>query len=583
MPQKRIDLPPTLAECHQLILELYDTIDELRARVARLERELYGHRRERFLDDAEQFDDSVGDLSGLPDPPGLPPGVEVPEFFDPTASTQVGDERAASLFQNEQAIPTENPAAAAAFSDDAEAPPRKPKRSTKGRRPRSFPPHIPRVFLCHRLDESQVPAEILHNPQARRFFRYVRHELDVPPPTPRVLLHFQEVIALDDTDRVATMMHTAPMPEPVLERCYAGSSLLAFLAVSRFSDHLPYYRVEDVLRRHDVMIHRATQWRWMRRLAGVLEPLVDLIRQRLRTCLVLGIDETPCPIIDPGLPHTRSAYLYAQHGDDSQPYVGYYFADHKSRENIEPMLDGFSGVLQSDAYICYELIAAASLNRILPAACWAHGRRKFEPLVIPGRRTKASWILKEVQKLYDIEDRARLMTPEDRLALRQAESRQIVEAIYHFLLQIQLDERPRSEIRKAANYFLNRWDSFTRFLTNGLIGIDNNSTEASIKGIATGKKAWLFLGNQAAGETAASMYTLIMSCKRLNIDPHAYLLDVLQHVKTARGEALEALLPDRWIQAHPEAVVEQRVQESAAAAYRKRTRRQARRRQLTGS
>jgi hypothetical protein len=352
------------------------------------------------------------------------------------------------------------------------------------------------------------------------------------------------------------------------------------LAASRFADHLPYYREEDIIRRSRLSIPRSTQWRWMRKLARALSPWVEFIRQRLLTCEVLGIDETPCPILDPTLPHTRKAYLYAEYGDDSQPYVGYYFADHKTRENIERMLTGFQGVLQSDAYICYELITAASLDQIKPAACWAHGRRKFEPLLVPGKKTHARWILIEIQKLYDMEDRARDLSNEDRQQLRQIESRPIVQRIHQWLLDRDARERPRSPLRKGVNYFLKRWTAFTRFLDNGAIPMDNNRTEAAIKGPVMGKKGWLFLGNASGGETAAIMYTIVMTCKRHRVDPYAYLCDVLHRIKTTSHDDIESLMPHRWIQSHPEAYLQERAQESYAAAHRKRTRRAIRRQDL---
>jgi transposase len=434
--------------------------------------------------------------------------------------------------------------------------------------------------VYHPLDESQIPSEVLRHPHARRFYRFVRDEIELPQRQVRILEHYQEVIAVDNLREVRTTMIAAPMPEPLMDRCLAGNSLLAYLAVSRFADHLPYYREEDILRRSGISIPRSTQWRWMRNLADVVSPLVTLMRQRLLTCHVLGIDETPCPILDPELPYTRSAYLYAQYGDDSQPFVGYYFADRKTRNNIEKMLTGFQGVLQSDAYICYELITDASLDQIKPAACWALGRRKFEPLLIPGRQTQASWVLREIQRLYDIEDRAREMSHANRHALRQLESRPIVERIHAWLLEREARERPRSALRAGVNYFLNRWEAFTRFLENGAIPIDNNRTEAVIRGPVMGKKAWLFLGNETAGEAAANLYTLVMTCKRHRVDPYAYLLDVLDRIKSASPEGLEALLPHRWIQSHPEAYLKERANASHAAAYRKRTRRAARRQKL---
>jgi len=558
MASRRKPLPKTVKECHQLIRELYDTIDELRSRVAHLERELYGAKRERFIADDEQADSA---------PPSL--------------------ENDAVDLLHESA---ETPSAAASPSLDAascEVPPQpestsaKTDRRSAGRRPRVHPPDTPRVKVYHPLDPAGVSADLWNHPRARRFYRFVREEVELPRRQVRILEHYQEVIALDDVDKVQTTMCAAQLPEPLVERCFAGNSLLAYLAASRFADHLPYYREEDILRRSGISIARSTQWRWMRKLGIALLPVVEFIRQRLLSCEVLGIDETPCPILDPALPHTRKAYLYAQYGDDSQPYVGYYFADHKTRENIEAMLAGFEGVLQSDAYICYELIAEASLDRIKPAACWAHGRRKFEPLLVPGKKTPARWILSEIQKLYDIEDRGRAMTDDDRHALRQVESRPIVEGIRQWMLERDARERPRSALRKAINYFLKRWDAFTRFLTHGAIPIDNNRTEAAIKGPVMGKKGWLFLGNAAGGETAAVMYTLVMTCKRHRVDPYAYFCDVFDRIKTTDRDDFESLMPHRWIESHPEAFMQERAQQSHAAAYRKRTRRAFRRRTMT--
>jgi hypothetical protein len=179
--------------------------------------------------------------------------------------------------------------------------------------------------------------------------------------------------------------------------------------------------------------------------------------------------------------------------------------------------------------------------------------------------------------LYDIEDRARDMTDDERLALRQAESRPIVTGIKAWLDARNQDELPKSPLRAGINYLRNRWEAFVRFLEDGRIPIDNNRTEAVIKGPVMGKKAWLFFGNEQAGETAAVFYTLTMTCKRHNIDVQAYLLDVFRRIRTATPAELESLLPDRWIQNHPEARVVQRVQESHAAAARKRQRRARRR------
>jgi transposase len=257
--------------------------------------------------------------------------------------------------------------------------------------------------------------------------------------------------------------------------------------------------------------------------------------------------------------------------------VCFAFASHKDEENVRRIVGDYEGYLQSDAYICYELIAVASDHRIIAVGCWAHARRKFEPLIEAGPHPQAAWILREIQKLYDIEDRAREMTDDHRLALRQAESRPIVTGIKAWLDVRDHDELPKSPLRAGVHYLHSRWEAFERFLEDGRIPIDNNRTEAANKGPVMGKKAWLFFGNERAGETAAVFYTLTMSCKRHNIDVQAYLLDVFRRIRTATPAELESLLPDRWIQDHPEARVAQRVQESHAAAARKRQRRARRR------
>ena len=429
----------------------------------------------------------------------------------------------------------------------------------------------------HPLDEGNVPPELWNDPRAKRFFRFVREEVELQEARVRVLEHYEEVIVLDDEATGESRMLAASAPEPLIDRCYVGVALLAYLVASRFADHIPYYREEDILARVGFSIHRATQWRWMRALAEIVLPLVELIRQRVMQSWVQGIDETPCPILCPELGRTRSSYLYAQYGDAAHPYVHFAFASHKNEENVRRIVGNYEGYLQSDAYICYELIATASGSRIVGVGCWAHARRKFEPLIVAGPHPQATWILGEIQKLYDIEDRARDMTDNQRLALRQAESRPIVTGIRAWLDERDRQELPKSPLREGVNYLWNRWESFERFLEDGAIPLDNNRTEAMIKGPVMGKKAWLFFGNENAGETAAVLYTLTMSCKRHAIDVQAYLTDVFRRIRTATPAELESLLPDRWIAAHPEARLKQRVQESHAAAVRKRRRRLRRR------
>jgi transposase len=554
-----VELPDNLAACHAIILKQAETIAQLMARVdeqaARIEelsarnerlnrdlaavkRQLFGSRRERFVAD------------GGEDPAKEDVAVEQPGF--------------------QRELPAEE--------SPARTPASAPVRTSKGRQPRVIDASIPREKVLHPLDQREVPPELWNDPRAVRFFRFVREEVELQEARVKVLEHYEEVIVVENETTAETRMLAASAPQPLIDRCYLGVVFLAYLVASRFADHIPYYRKEDILSRVGFSIHRATQWRWMRALAAIVLPLVELMRTRVMQSRVQGIDETPCPILCPELGRTRSSYLYGQYGDAAHPYVCFAYASHKDQENVRRIVGSYEGYLQSDAYICYELITAASGNRIIAVGCWAHARRKFEPLIETGPHPQATWILGEIQKLYDIEDRARDMTDYERLALRQAESRPIVNGIRAWLDNRDREELPKSPLREGVNYLRNRWEAFERFLEDGAIPLDNNRTEAIIKGPVMGKKAWLFFGNENAGETAAVLYSLTMTCKRHSIDVQAYLADVFRRIRTATPAELESLLPDRWIRAHPEARVAQRVQESHAAAARKRERRARRRR-----
>jgi len=547
MASPPVELPDNLSACHTLILRQAVTIEQLGVRIERLNRDLATLKRQLFGTRRERF------LAAAPEPGGDEPGDKASLVEEPLPRETDSHE------------PRPEPS----------TPP--PKRTSQGRQKRLLNAAFPRHKVLHRLDEPSIPAELWNNPRARRFFRFVREEVEHQRAWVRVLEHYQEVIVLEDDAQCESRLISAPAPEPLIDRCYLGVGFLACLAASRFADHIPYYRKEDILARTGFSIHRSTQWRWMRGLARLALPLVELMRRRTMLSAVLGIDETPCPLISQELGRTRSAYLYAKYGDATAPYVCFDFASHKNEENVRRIVGAYQGYLQSDAYICYELIAGASQNQIVPVGCWAHARRKFEPLVEAGEHPQASWILGQIQKLYDIEDRARNLTTDERHRLRQAESRPVVQAIHIWLAERDRLEYPKSPLRAGVNYLHKRWEAFERFLEDGAIPIDNNRTEAAIKGPVMGKKAWLFLGNEHAGETAAIFYTLTMTCKRHCIDVQAYLEDVFRRIRHATATELESLLPDRWIQEHPEARVLQRVQESQAAAARKRQRRAQRR------
>jgi hypothetical protein len=206
-----------------------------------------------------------------------------------------------------------------------------------------------------------------------------------------------------------------------------------------------------------------------------------------------------------------------------------------------------------------------------------HGRRKFEACHHLGATRQTRTALSYFRKLFDIEDMYRPSSDEVRLAARQEKSKPIVEAFHEWLNTERLHQLPKSKLTGAINYMLNRWESFTRFLEAGAIPMDNNAAERALKYPILGRKAWLFFGNQTAGETAAKLFTLTKTCNRLRIDPFAYLQDLYVRLPTTSPEELPSLLPDRWIEDHPQHLIQQRVYEALDRAQRARERRAERR------
>ena len=521
-------LETLLAQHQETIAEQEQTIETLAADNALLKRCLFGSRRERFTDPAQTL---LFDATTLDSPPS-----------------------------NE--------------ADEENKPPKK-KRTSQGRQPRVFPDFLPREEQRLYLEPEDIPEELRDNPDVRRFFKKVGETLEMIPMQLKVIEQFQEVIALDQPDQTTTTMVAARRPAPLIQS-FAGPSLWAYLTVSRFADHLPYYRLEDILGRSGFRIDRSTQWRWMRGLARGVTPLVDLMWELARQSAVLGMDETP--VMELGGPgRTLKGYLWTGVGDAEHPYDCFFYTSDRRSIRAEEMLTGFAGYLTADAYVAYERIGKLWPD-IIKASCWVHARRKFEAVHHLGATAQTRTAMSYFQRLFDIEDRYRTSRDDVRLAARRHQSQPIVEEFHQWLQAERLRQLPKSKLTGAINYMLNRWESFTRFLESGAVPMDNNAAERALKYPILGRKAWLFFGNQAAGETAAKLFTLTKTCNRHRIDPFAYLQDVYARLPTTSPGELPSLLPDRWIEEHPQHLIQQRVQEAIDRAQRARERRAERRR-----
>jgi len=273
-----------------------------------------------------------------------------------------------------------------------------------------------------------------------------------------------------------------------------------------------------------------------------------------------------------------TTYLWATVGDWTRPYDCFYFTTNRTRAGPREFLSGFSGYLLADAYVGYETIGDVHPD-ILKLSCWAHARRKFEEIHFLGPTPRTHIAMRYFCQLFDIEDQLHDITDQQRYDIRQEKSRPLVES-FHQWLQTELNSGkvlPKSKLRNAMTYMTNRWETFNRYLDCGRAKIDNNQTEAALKYAILGRKAWLFVGNKPAGETAATLFTLTKTCNRHHIDPMAYLTDVYTRLPSMTSEELPELLPDRWIEQHPQHRIQERVQESIDRARRTRERRAERR------
>jgi hypothetical protein len=295
---------------------------------------------------------------------------------------------------------------------------------------------------------------------------------------------------------------------------------------------------------------------------------------------VVNADETEVRMLKPGHGKAITGYLSGYAGDADHRFVFYDFRPSRSRDGPEEMLADYRGYLQTDGYVVYTSLVRHSDGRLVDVACWAHGRRGFEEALPATSHPLVHEAMIWTQQLYDIEDRTQEMSADERRAFRQAEALPILARMKARFEEVRPTLRPTSKLAEAIDYMLNRWDAFVRYTSDGRIPIDNNVIERLLRPIAIGRKNYLFFGSEKGGQTAATLYTLVQSARRNCVDVWPYLTDVLRRLPAIAPTdiaAMEALLPDRWVAAHPEHRLEQREEESRAAQARRRRKRAARR------
>lgn len=455
------------------------------------------------------------------------------------SSSEQLDSAQLQLLQLAEVVPTPEP---------APVPFVEPVRSPRARQPKAprLPDNLPVV------EEVIDPEPVKAQPENWRLIgQEVSEQLDFEPgrflKRRTVRRKYVHRTALDAVPVIA------PLPACLQERSLAAPGLLAHILVSKYCDHLPLYRQEQIFQqRYHLNLPRQTLARWVELAAEWLSPVYEQIRTGVLAGGYVQMDETPIEYLEPGHGKTKQGYLWT----GSRPGGDVFYAWHTSRaaaclDTIIPV--DFKGTVQCDGYAAYPSFAGSRQGAIVLAGCWAHARRGFYEAREQAPKV-SGWFLRQIQNLYRIESvlRDQKAGPALRQAVRAHQSRPIVERIGRALVRFKTLGRflPKSLMGEAIDYALGQWAALQVYWGDGRVEIDNNLVENAIRPTALGKKNWLFVGDAGAGQRGAIIYTLVESCRRRGQDPYTYLRDVLTRLPHMTNHQIPEVTPQAWRKAH---------------------------------
>ncbi len=442
-------------------------------------------------------------------------------------------EEAQKEVEEEQRVVEEEP-------EDVTPQPRPRRR--KGRRP--LPENLPRERVVIEPDpEDQVCA--CCGKQKQPCGQEVTEELDYRPG--RFLVREIVRVKMACHDCMEGIV-TPPLPPRPIDKGRPGSGLLAHVAVSKYGDHLPLYRQEQIFDREGIDLRRSTLCDWMGGTAGLLEPIVFETRRYILSRSFVQSDDTHVRVRDAETKGaTKRGYLWVY----CVPWgeVVYDFTLSRGQEGPLTFLQGYRGSLQTDAYGAYNEVFRR--GGVVHFGCWAHARRRFYESRFEAPQ-EAKIVLGFIQALYRVEREAKenALKGDALLSLRQERSKPILEQLRGIVEEFRPRALPQSRLGDAMRYTLGQWDSLVRYADTPDAEIDNNSAENAMRAVVLGRRNWLFLGNAEGGGLRATVfYSLIVSCKRLKVEPFAYLRDVIDRVSTHPASRIWELTPRGWKEA----------------------------------
>lgn len=423
--------------------------------------------------------------------------------------------------------------AAAVAAENAAKP--KPERK-RGRQP--LPDHLARTDIIYPPKSCDCA---LCGKAMIRIGDDITEKLTVKPAVFSVERHIYPKYACRPCETVVA----EPAVPCIIDGGSVSNDLLAWVVVSKFVDHLPLYRLEQIGARHNVPLPRSNLAAWVGKVGFELHPLAYRLAQLLRKRTSMHADETPVGQLDPGSGKNKRAYLWVYRSNDLEdgpPIAVFDYQTGRQGSHARAFLEGWRGDLMVDDYSGYK---ALFHNGIVELGCMSHARRKFFDLHAANQSPTAAKALDWFGLLYQIERDGEDLDANARKQLRQGKSKPILTAMHDWLTKTRTTVAQGSAIMNAIDYSLRRWPALLRYAATGHLPIDNNAAENAVRPIAIGRKNWLFYGSERAGHRAADIHTLMSTAKLNGIEPSAWLTDVLEKLPTWPNSRIDELLPLR--------------------------------------
>jgi transposase len=422
-----------------------------------------------------------------------------------------------------------------------------------------FPEHLPRERV---IVPGPTACPCCGGARLRKLGEDITETLESIPRRWKVIQHVREKFTCRDCEKISQ----APAPFHVIARGWAGPSLLAMILFEKFGQHQPLNRQAERYAREGVPLSLSTLADQVGACCAVLSPLLNRIEEHVFAAERLHGDDTTVPVLAKGKTDTGRCWVYVR---DDRPFGGrdppaamFYYSRDRSGEHPQAHLAYYAGILQADAFSGYKKLYEVDRKPgpITEAGCWAHARRPFfiQADIAANARRRAQGkttsvisplaveAVRRIDALFEIERSINGQSADRRRTVRQELSAPLVADLEQWLREQRAKLSRGNDLAKAMDYMLKRWPAFTRFLDDGRICLSNNAAERGLRGIALGRKSWLFAGSDRGGERAAAMYSLIVSAKMNDVDPQAWLADVLARIAEHPAHRIDELLPWNW-------------------------------------